>query len=309
MRPLYLLPLACVTLAATPGHGQETDNTPTAVPARPTVTNPATLPPVGYLQFEQGFVQASSSPGLNHQFSLGQSTKLAIHPRILVQVQTQPFARTLLPPVTKDQGDIILAGQLLLTPPPKAAAEPAPVPAGQAAAKVVTPKAPLASITAVAIGYLGRVRSGTSPDLDIGSFSRGMLLLADGTLPGLQFQTNFVVNEQVSTDDPSRTVRRAQLGQTLSLTRQLTKKASITGELWHFTQPLLTNARNGDPVARANAVGLLFTGGYSLRNNLVFDAGFEHGLTSTSTNWQTFAGVTYLLPCRLWKDHGAKRCS
>jgi hypothetical protein len=36
------------------------------------------------------------------------------------------------------------------------------------------------------------------------------------------------------------------------------------------------------------------------RRNLVFDLGFEKGLTSTSTRWESFAGMTYLLPHRLW---------
>jgi hypothetical protein len=36
-----------------------------------------------------------------------------------------------------------------------------------------------------------------------------------------------------------------------------------------------------------------------LRKNLVVDAGFTHGLTKTSTRWETFVGFTYLLPHRL----------
>ena len=35
---------------------------PEANPARPTVTNPAHIPPVGYLQFEQGLVEARPRP-------------------------------------------------------------------------------------------------------------------------------------------------------------------------------------------------------------------------------------------------------
>ena len=33
--------------------------------------------------------------------------------------------------------------------------------------------------------------------------------------------------------------------------------------------------------------------------NLVLDGGFNHGLTSTSTQWEVFAGFTYLLPHKL----------
>ena len=54
----------------------------TSDPARPTVTMPAHLPPTGYLQFEQGFLQAASSPGsLGQQASLSQTTKISLTTR------------------------------------------------------------------------------------------------------------------------------------------------------------------------------------------------------------------------------------
>jgi hypothetical protein len=40
-----------------------------------------------------------------------------------------------------------------------------------------------------------------------------------------------------------------------------------------------------------------------VRKNLVVDGGFDHGLTSTSTQWELFAGFSYLLPHRLWSAH------
>jgi hypothetical protein len=39
---------------------------------------------------------------------------------------------------------------------------------------------------------------------------------------------------------------------------------------------------------------------YAARPNLVFDAGFNHGFSATSTRWEAFFGFTYLLPHRLW---------
>ena len=39
---------------------------PEANPARPTVSNPATLIPVGYLQFETGTLGATDSPEFRH---------------------------------------------------------------------------------------------------------------------------------------------------------------------------------------------------------------------------------------------------
>jgi len=50
---------------------------------------------------------------------------------------------------------------------------------------------------------------------------------------------------------------------------------------------------------RGNAVGNLWAASYAARKTLVFDAGFNRGLTGTSTRWEAFAGFTYLLPHRL----------
>jgi hypothetical protein len=87
----------------------------------------------------------------------------------------------------------------------------------------------------------------------------------------------------------SGAIRRAQFGQTLSISHPMWK-LTISGELWHFSQPFL----NG------HAVGNLWAVSHSVRKNLVVDAGFDHGLTSTSTHWEGFFGFTYLLPHRLW---------
>ena len=84
-------------------------------------------------------------------------------------------------------------------------------------------------------------------------------------------------------------MRRAQLGQTLSISHSL-KKFTISGELWHFAQPYL----------HSNAVGSLWAISYPLRRNIVLDAGFDHGLTTTSTHLEEFIGFTCLLPHRLW---------
>jgi hypothetical protein len=70
----------------------------------------------------------------------------------------------------------------------------------------------------------------------------------------------------------------------------------VAGELWHFTQPLTSK----------NAVGNLWAISYPVRDNLVLDAGFDHGLTSSSTQWEGFLGFTYLLPHRLWRSHDSK---
>jgi len=86
-------------------------------------------------------------------------------------------------------------------------------------------------------------------------------------------------------------VRRLQFGQTLSISHPLGKGFGLSGEIWRFSQPFL----------HSNAIGNLWAASYAARKNLVFDAGFEKGLTGTSTHWEAFAGLTYLLPHRLWK--------
>jgi len=47
-------------------------------------------------------------------------------------------------------------------------------------------------------------------------------------------------------------------------------------------------------------------GQHTARRTLVFDVGFNRGLTDTSTRWETFMGPTYLLPHRLWRKQGAR---
>ncbi len=256
---------------------------PEANPARPTITNPAHIPPVGYLQFEQGFLQANDSPsGLDGQFSLVQTMRLAVHPRLMLQFQSQPiavsrFGATLDNAASSqtDPGDLIVGLQGVLV--KEAGHRPE-----------------------IAVSYLHRVRTGSSPDLDVGSFSQSAVVLVSGNIGDFHFDTNYIVSEQLA--DP---VRRAQFGQTLSVTHPLLSKSfdgklSLTGELWHFTQPLVDSTRDGAASRRSNAVGILWALGYTLRPNLVLDCGFDRGLTSTSTAWQGFAGFTYLLPHRLW---------
>jgi len=245
---------------------------PEANPARPSVSNPAHIPPVGYLQFEQGILQANGSPELDRQFSVNQVVKLSVNSRLMLQFATQPVAFSRLAEVHgRDTGDLQIGAQA-----------------------IVSKGAGLAPT--VALGYLRRVRSGSAPDLDIGAFSQSGLLLMSGDLGQFHYDANLVISEQVANG-----IRRAQYGQALSITHDIfTPRLELTGELWHFTQPFATAAR---------AVGMLWAVGYSARPNLVFDAGFDHGLTGTSTHWQSFAGCTYLLPRRLWKRRAPRQAS
>src|SRR5205807_10563130 len=67
---------------------------PEANPARPTVSTPATLTPVGYLQFETGSIGATTSPEFNTRVSINQVTKLTVLPRLEFLIQTEPYVHS-----------------------------------------------------------------------------------------------------------------------------------------------------------------------------------------------------------------------
>lgn len=282
---LPIAPTACPAQASSSGgtnasaSGQNPP--PPANPARPTFTNPADLPPVGYLQFEQGLVQAGSSPGLDRQFSVNQVTKIAVHPRLMVGFVSQPFAYTTASPDnSRDEGDLDVAIQGVV-------------------------RAKRGAVPTVALGYQNVVRSGSAANLDIGSLTRSAILLISGDVGATHYDTNYIVSEQTLPAPPAPTLRRAQFGQTVSASHPLFAartggRLGLSGELWHFTQPLPTADRHNRPVPRANAVGALAAVSYNVRPNLVLDTAIDRGLTSTSTSWQYLAGFTYLLPHRLW---------
>jgi hypothetical protein len=139
----------------------------------------------------------------------------------------------------------------------------------------------------VSVSYIRRLHASVAPELDIGTFRQSGTILLSADLHGFHVDTNGIIAEQIQGE-----IHRAQLGQTLSISHPL-GKFTISGEVWHFSQPF----------ERSNAVGNLWALSYSLRKNLVVDGGLNHGLTRTSTRWEAFLGFTYLLPHRLWMDH------
>ena len=260
-------------------------NVPQADPARPTVTNPARLPPTGYLQFEQGYLRADDSPaGLGGQSSISQTTKIALTTRLLLTFITEPYAYSTVSNGEgtasrgSDPGDLSLGGQAVL-------------------------HKSVGALPTIDLGYLRRVRAGSSPNLDAGDNSQSVVVFFGGDLRGgFHYDSNLLFNEQ-----NEGSVRRAQFGQTLAVTHPLFPVAThknLSGivELSHFTQPFTTASHSGVPVSRANTADLLFAATYALHPNLVLDAAFTHGFTSTSTQWQGTVGFTYLLPHRLWTD-------
>lgn len=234
---------------------------PEANPGRPTVSTPATVTPVGYLQFETGFLGASDSPEFSSRYGFNEVMKLSVAPRLELLASGEPIAHYTADGKTANSvADVFLGAQLVVS-------------HGEGA----TPT--------VAVSYFHRVYDGGAPEVDFGSPINSFLVLASADVKGFHYDANALFNE--SSEGP---VRRAQFGQTLSISHHIVGKVSLSGEIWHFTQPFL----------RAHAVGNLWAVGYNARKTLVFDAGFDRGLTSTSTRWEAFVGFTYLLPHRIW---------
>ena len=304
-RAALLLPsLALILAARAQTVAPAPDPTPAANPARPTVSVPAVLPPTGYLQFEQGINRAANSPaGTTRQTALNQATKIALTSRILVEFLSQSFTyNTLFQPGTINMpysfqsssniGDLDLGAQIVLL-------------------------KSTGSRPTIDAGYLKRVRAGTAANLDSGDLSQCAVLYFSGDLPhGVHYDSDYQFNEQRSLDNgttvgasPAHPVRRMQLVQTLSVSHPIFAKStagrlSFDLELEHYTQPLVTSTSQHLPTpanARNNAIDLLVTTPFALRPNLVFDIALVHGFTSTSTQWQGTAGVTWLLPHRLWR--------
>jgi len=230
---------------------------PVANPGRPTVSTPATLTPVGYFQFESGYLGAWHSPEFSSQTSFNEVVKFSLTRRIELLAAAGPFAHSRVENQTGNgAGGVGLGAQAV-------------VHHGEGARPTI------------ALSYFHQVYAGNTPDLDLGSPTNSMLLLVSADVKGFHCDTNYLFNEVID-----HTIHRAQFGQTLSVSHGLVKNFGISGEVWHFTQPFL----------RGHAVGNLWALNYNMRKNLVFDGGFNRGLTSTSTRWEVFLGFTYLLP-------------
>jgi hypothetical protein len=263
---LSLLLAAAMAAAAqqqapsTTAGGSAPADEPVANPGRPTVATPATLTPVGYFQFETGVLAAWQSPEFSSQESINEVIKFSVSRWIQLLAGAEPFAHSVAEgQTTNESGGVALGVQGI-------------VHHGEGANPTI------------ALGYLGAVYGGDAPNLDVGNITNSAIVLASADVKGFHYDINFLFNEVVE-----GAVRRAQFGQTLSVSHAVGKKFGISGEIWHFTQPFL----------QSNTVGNLWAVNYNMRKNLVLDCGFNRGLTDTSTRWEVVAGFTYLLPHRL----------
>jgi len=233
---------------------------PEANPGRPTVSTPATLTPTGYLQFETGVSAASHSPEFSSRFALNEVMKFSVDRRLELLASSEPVVHYRVAGQSANRvAEVFLGAQAVLSP-----------------GEGVKPT--------LAVSYFHRAYDGGAPEFDFGSPANSVLLLASAEVKGFHYDANAMFNELTE-----GTVRRAQFGQSLTISHPLTRKFTLSGEIWHFTQPFL----------RGNAVGNLWAVSYAARKTLVFDGGFNRGLTGTSTRWEAFVGFTYLLPHRL----------
>jgi hypothetical protein len=81
LHPLLLGQLLLLGGAALQAQAVPPD-APEANPARPTVSTPATLTPVGYLQFENGGLYATDSPEFSTRLGINEVTKLTLDSRV-----------------------------------------------------------------------------------------------------------------------------------------------------------------------------------------------------------------------------------
>ena len=263
VRPTVLLAILWIVAGSAPVSAQELNTEgPEANPGRPTVSTPATITPVGYLQFETGTIGAWHSPEFSSQQSVNEVLKFSVSTRFEVLAAIEPFAHSRSQgQSTNAAGDLSLGLQGIVY-------------HGEGASPTI------------ALSYFRRVYGGSAPDLDFGSPRNSVVVLGSADGRNFHFDVNAMLNEVV--EGP---VHRLQLGQTLSISHPLRKRFGLSGEIWHFTQPFLNS----------NAVGNLWALSYTANRNLVFDGGFNRGLTSTSTRWEVFVGFTYLLPHKLLK--------
>src|ERR1700730_4539630 len=205
--------------------------TPEANPGRPTVSTPATLTPVGYLQFVNVGFYADPSPELTTVFVINQVTKLTVASRLQLLALSAPLAHA-----SRATGDALSGSR------------PGEVFAGFQA--VVFPGE--GHKPTVSLSYIRRLYASPAPEIDIGTFRNSALILVSADLAGFHFDINGIFSEQTK-----GIIRRGQFGQTLSISHPL-GRLMVAGELWHFTQPLTSK----------NAVGNLWAISYPVRNNL-----------------------------------------
>jgi hypothetical protein len=157
---MILLCAAAIALLGSNAAGQSAATEPDANPGRPTVSTPAILTPVGYLQFETGVLAANHSPEFSSRSSLNEVLKLSVIPRLELLASSEPIVHYRADGRTANGvAEVFLGAQAVLSP-------------GEGAKPTV------------AVSYFHRAYDGGVPELDFGSPANSFLLLASADVKG-----------------------------------------------------------------------------------------------------------------------------
>jgi hypothetical protein len=217
-RPTGLAKLcaALALLAPTVAAQLPTPDEPTANPGRPTVSTPATLTPVGYLQFETGVLGATHSPEFSSRICPNELMKLSVMPRLELLAGGEPVSHFNASGHTANSvADIFVGAQAVLSP-----------------GEGVKPT--------VAVSYSHRAYDGGAPELDFGSPTNSFLLLASADLKGFHYDANAMLNELVQGN-----VHRPQFGQSLSISHAIKGKLSLSGRSGTSRSPFCVATPSG----------------------------------------------------------------
>ena len=161
----------CIVAWIVPAYCGEDPDAPIANPARPTVATPATLTPVGYFQFETGFLEANNSPGLSSQQSFNEVIKISVTKWLQILAGSQPFAHSQPDgPKSNDAGDVLVGAQGVVY-------------HGEG------------THPTIALSYFHRFYSGSAADLDVGGPQNSFLALASADVKGFHYDANAMLNE------------------------------------------------------------------------------------------------------------------
>src|SRR3954453_14611404 len=165
-RKIIVCQLALFSWSAPIGAQAVAVQVPAANPGRPTVSTPATLTPVGYLQFETGLLGTPQSTEFDSRLGLNEAAKLTINSRIQLILQTEPFVHSTAGSRNEKRPGEVFAGIQGVVLPGKA------------------------NRPTVSLSYFRRLYASTAPEIDIGTFRQSGTILISGDLLGFHFDGN-----------------------------------------------------------------------------------------------------------------------
>src|SRR5579864_4706134 len=143
---------------------------PEANPGRPTVSTPATLTPVGYLQFESGAFGATDSPDFSTRVNATEVVKLAVHSRLQLLLASEPLAYVAGDRKQTKFGDAFVGFQAVAF-------------GGKETGLTLSGS------------FFHKIREANVPEVDFGSPRNSGLLLLSGNTFGFHFDANALINE------------------------------------------------------------------------------------------------------------------